>query len=151
MVLKTRLGLALSAGLIAPLGACVSEKPPASLEGLKTGRVLVIQWKKGQIGVLPSALVNTVKACWSIKDPLFEGFKAGEPVASEAGSIALQLDGPLKGDPPQRFLVIMNPAQEGKPGYRVDMEYPLGSNYEFVRARLARDIRLLEDGKKPCE
>lgn len=142
--------VALSATLIMPVAACVSVKPPVTLEGLKSARAPVITWKKGRIGVLPMALAKTVKTCWDGKDALFQGFKASESEAREGGIIALRLDGPLAGDPPQRFLVLMRPAPEGKPGYSVEIEYPLGSNYAFVRDRLARDIRTLEDGRVPC-
>ena len=138
----------IAAGLIA-LGACMSTVPTASLDGIKSSNARVILWKKGQVGVLPSALANTVKACWT-GDPLLDGFKAGGAVPRGNGVIAMRLDGPLAGNPPQRFIVVMTPAEAGKPGYRVDMEYPVGSNYEFVRARLAKDVRTLEEGSKPC-
>ncbi|MBY0610620.1 MAG: hypothetical protein K2P80_00395 [Beijerinckiaceae bacterium] len=149
MTLKTILAAGAAAVLITSLAACVSEKPPANLAGLKTAKASVIKWRKGSIGVLPSALANTVKTCWS-RDALFEGFKAGDAAPLAGGSVAMRLDGPLAGEPPQRFLVVMTPMPDDKPGYVVDMEYPVGSNYEFVRARLARDIATLENGQRPC-
>ena len=142
-------GAVLTASLALALGACVSQKPLASLEGLKSSRVNVIQWKKGSIGVLPGAIANTVKACWE-KDPLFEGFTASQPVMGPNGTAVLSIEGPLKGDPPQRFLIVIVPAANGKPGYSVDMDYPIGSNYAFVRMRLAGDIKTLEGGQRPC-
>ena len=95
-----------AAGALLTLAACVSTAPTASLEGIKSGSARVILWKKGQVGVLPSALANTVKACWT-GDPLLDGFKAGGPVQRGNGVIAMRLDGPLAGDPPQRFIVVM--------------------------------------------
>ena len=139
----------IAAAAFLTLAACVSTAPTASLDGIKSASARVILWKKGQVGVLPSALANTVKACWT-GDPLLDGFKAGGPVQRGNGVIAMRLDGPLAGDPPQRFIVVMTPAEASKPGYRVDMEYPVGSNYEFVRARLAKDVKTLEEGSKPC-
>ena len=146
---KTVVAAGIAVALIVPLAACVSEKAPANLAGLKTSKASVVKWKKGSIGVLPSALANTVKTCWN-KDALFEGFKAGDAASMAGGGVAMRIDGPLVGEPPQRFLIVMTPMPDGRPGYVVEMEYPVGSNYEFVRARLARDIAALENGQRPC-
>ena len=128
----------------------MNEKPLASLEGIRSSKASVIKWRKGSIGVLPVAIANTVKTCWAEKDGLFEGYRASEPLPLANGAVAMRLEGPLKGDPPQLFVLTMSPFADGRPGYAVDMDYPVGSNYEFVRARLAKDIRMLEGGERPC-
>jgi len=143
-----RIAVAISLPLL--LSACVNSRPPsADLGPLKAARATVIVWPKGEVGVLPQALVHTVRLCWAPAGPLVD-FRVSEPVARGEGVVALQLDGPLKGDPPQRFVVVITPAPVGKSGYRVDLDYPVGANYEFVRRRLADDIRTLESGRRPC-
>lgn len=137
-------------GLPLLLAACINSRPPtADLGPLKAAQAPVIVWRKGEIGVLPDAIIHTVRLCWAPAGPL-EDFRIGEPVKRADGAVALQLDGPLKGDPPQRFVVVITPAPAGKPGYKVDLDYPVGANYEFVRRRLADDIRTLESGRRPC-
>ncbi len=126
------------------VSACVSEQPVASLDGIKTGQVIIARRSKGELGSIPARLAETMRVCWAERDPLFEGFK----VSASGDRIAL--NGPIVGNPPQRFLITLAAAGNGKSGYRIDMEYPVGSNYEFVRSRLARDLKKLENGASPC-
>ncbi len=122
--------------------ACVQSPPTASFEGIKTSRLIIEKNSRSAIGTLPAQLADTMKLCWIGRDELFEGFKVGQ----QGNSITL--NGPIIGDPPQRFLISFS---EYIPlGYMIEMEYPKGSNYQFIRSRVIKDLRKLESGIKPC-
>ena len=87
-------------------------------------------------------LVEAMKTCWVERDELFEGFKINQ----QGNTIVL--NGPIIGNPPQRFLIVVS--ELAPSGYTIDMEYPKGSNYQFIRSRLRKDLRKLEAGLKPC-
>jgi hypothetical protein len=134
--------LALSAIYLLPVSACVQSSGGAIFEGIKTSRIIIEKNNKFYIGALPSQLADTMRICWNKPDELFEGFK----VSQNGNSITL--NGPIIGNPPQRFLIIFSAS--GSAGHIIEMEYPKGSNYQFVRSRLIKDLRKLKSGVKPC-
>jgi hypothetical protein len=139
--------LALSAICLLPVSACVQSSGGAIFEGIKTSRIIIEKNNKSHIGALPigdlpSQLADTMRVCWNKSDELFEGFK----VSQNGNSITL--NGPIIGNPPQRFLIIFSAS--GSAGHIIEMEYPKGSNYQFVRSRLIKDLRKLKSGVKPC-
>jgi hypothetical protein len=132
------------------LAACVSDKVSAGMDGLNTSHVTIETRKRGDMQPVAAALIDTMKSCWVTQDALFEGFKVTELEDGPGGSKSVMLDGPISGSPPQRFLIVLTPNGNGRPGYDVGMDYPLGSNYAFVRTRLAHDLKVLETGRQPC-
>lgn len=128
--------------LCLPAVACMQSIPTASFEGLKTSKLVIEKNSRGQVGTLPLQLAEAIKTCWVERDELFEGFKI-----NQQGNI-IMLNGPIIGNPPQRFLISFN--ENVISGYIIEMEYPKGSNYQFVRSRVVRDLRKLESGLKPC-
>ncbi len=127
---------------LTPLTACIQSAETSSFEGIKTSRILIKKNNKAEIGTLPNQLADTMRVCWNKPDELFEGFK----VSHNANTITL--NGPIIGNPPQRFLIIFS--QMDGVGHKIEMEYPKASNYQFVRSRLIKDLRKLENGVKPC-
>ncbi len=125
--------------LLPLLTACVSEKPLNSLEGLKTAQIIIA----AKTSVTPNQLAQTIRTCWLEKDELFEGFK----VAQQGNTIVL--NGPIAGNPPQRFLIMFN-VFKNEENAQITIDYPKGSNYQFVRSRLKSNLKKLETGKKPC-
>jgi hypothetical protein len=134
--------VALSAFCLLPVSACVQSSSNSSFEGIKTSRVIIEKNNKNQIGTLPAQLAETMRICWAERDELFEGFKV-----SQSGN-NITLNGPILGNPPQRFLIVFSDLSSA--GYTIEMEYPNGSNYQFIRARVIKDLRKLEAGVKPC-
>jgi hypothetical protein len=139
--------LALSAICFLPVSACVQSSGDTIFEGIKTSRIIIEKNNKSQIGDLsvrnlPSQLADTMRVCWNKPDELFEGFKVNQ------NGNSITLNGPIIGNPPQRFLIIFSAS--GSSGYIIEMEYPKGSNYQFVRSRLIKDLRKIENGVKPC-
>lgn len=135
--------VALSALCLLPVSACIQSSSNSSFEDVKTSRVTIEKNNKNQISTLPAQLAETMRVCWAERDELFEGFK----VSQNGNSITL--NGPIIGNPPQRFLIIIS--EIGSSGYTIEMEYPKGSNYQFVRSRLIKDLRKLKNSVKPCE
>jgi hypothetical protein len=127
---------------LAPLAACVQSAGSSNFEGIKTSRIIIKKNNRAEIGTLPSQLADTMRVCWNKPDELFEGFKV-----SHNGN-TITLNGPIIGNPPQRFLIAFS--EIISTGYAIEMEYPKGSNYQFVRSRLIKDLRKLENGVKPC-
>ncbi len=144
-----KIGACLAVSGVLWLAGCVNDNSPSNLDGFRLGRTTVVKTTKGELGDLPSALADTMRVCWSEKDELFEGFKVGAIRIVDKGSKQITLNGPLAGDPPQRFNILLT-NNDDKSGYRIEMEYPVGSNYAFVRSRLAKDVRTLQSGKQPC-
>ncbi len=94
------------------------------------------------MAMVSAQVSNTIQVCWIERDELFEGFKV-----YEQGN-RITLSGPIIGNPPQLFLISFTELPAS--GYTIEMEYPNGSNHQFIRSRLVRDLRKLEAGIKPC-
>ncbi len=132
----------IAASLCLLMCACVQSSPQPSFENVKTSKTIIEKNNKGQIGMLPTQLTNAMKTCWIERNELFEGFKVNQ----QGNSILL--NGPIIGDPPQRFLITFN--ERVPSGYTIEMEHPQGSNHQFIRSRVTRDLRKLEAGTTPC-